>query len=173
MFGPSSYLIVIVCFAILIPIIYKVGRRESALADVLCLACTLVIGFCLCACWHAVKPQTEQSSRISAVTEAPKLKAEEKKTIAAAPDASLDTQWEEVNREGNTFTVLTEPPKGGYWAYKIYPDKPKPLTGKTLSVDRAGKVRLFKVANGKAGSYLEFDVTMEDTSPTSPPSAKK
>jgi hypothetical protein len=130
---------------------------------------------------EAEKPPTEQPSEAAPTTETapaaqvpkpatspktekPKATAKPKMEVPV-PSMSLDAQWEEVKQDGNTFTVLTEPPQGGYWAYKILPDPPKPLEGKTLSVDRAGKVHLFKVNQGKAGSFLEFDITQADIPP--------
>ncbi|MDD5026190.1 MAG: hypothetical protein PHH13_02315 [Candidatus Peribacteraceae bacterium] len=119
---------------------------------------------------EASKPKTfkeKVEKKVQAVLpmqEASEPKAEEKTAVATPPAVSLDAQWEEVKREGNTFTILTDAPQGGYWAYKILPGQSKPLEGKTLSMDQAGKVRFFKVADGKAGSYVEFEVTAPNAS---------
>ena len=93
MFGPSSYLIVIVCFAILIPIIYRVGRRESALADVICLGCAArgrlahcyVAGVCLEA---LVLTDSDIDRLIDAVREWDRLPAPKLVLVRAVADAA-------------------------------------------------------------------------------------
>jgi len=188
-----------VCFAILIPIIYRVGRRESALADVICLGCAVVIGFCLCACWNAVKPKVEQPSEAAPTTETPTVaeapkgetakekvskivsKVMPKAAVPTTPPSSpLDADWKEVGHIGNTFTVKTDPPQGGFWAVSITGDPAKPgapskLEGNTLTVEPTEKpqiVRFYKVLGDKAGKALKFEVENTSTSPPAPPPPK-
>ncbi|HAS34433.1 TPA: hypothetical protein DCS34_03975 [Candidatus Peribacteria bacterium] len=162
----------IVCFAILIPIIYRVGRRESALADVICLALTLVIGICIAEYRHTEKPKTEQPSEVvpatetasaaktPQVTKAPRLEA------IKPPEDALTFSREEVQQEGNSFR-LGPVPKDVYWV-KVIGEKTEVITDPsktiTISVTSPTKVKFYKQKGGKGGLYREYPVTTDASS---------